>query len=281
VLVRALQRDPAARYESAEAFGRALSALLPDPITARDAVTRFYQQIEALDRGTRAASGTPRSASPSQPSMSPSRAHDSPPFSVGGIATVVAGAMISLTLLGAIGVVGLLALSNAAIQPRDPVGGPPVAAGTPGLPEVEPTALVVPSDEPAGPAGEGAPGERRPPPTSRRPPVGSVTPPSAPDPVPVVIVTPVPVPSPAPSAPVPPVVASGEAGSLFVDSKQPAEVYVAGQYVSAAPARKDLPPGRYAVSIVAADGRRRSFEVEIEAGGKVKKVWDFDRMEWR
>ena len=36
-----------------------------------------------------------------------------------------------------------------------------------------------------------------------------------------------------------------------------------------------------AVSIVAADGRRRSFEVEIEPGGKVKKVWDFDRMEWR
>lgn len=51
VLVRALQRDPAARYASAADFGRALSALLPDPITARDEVTRFYRQIAALEQG--------------------------------------------------------------------------------------------------------------------------------------------------------------------------------------------------------------------------------------
>lgn len=51
VLVRALQRDPAARYASAAEFGRALSALLPDPITARDEVVRFFSAIEALDQG--------------------------------------------------------------------------------------------------------------------------------------------------------------------------------------------------------------------------------------
>ncbi|TVQ92229.1 MAG: hypothetical protein EA397_07675 [Deltaproteobacteria bacterium] len=51
VLVRALQRDPAARYASAADFGRALSSLLPDPITARDEVVRFYKVIDALDQG--------------------------------------------------------------------------------------------------------------------------------------------------------------------------------------------------------------------------------------
>jgi tRNA A-37 threonylcarbamoyl transferase component Bud32 len=51
VLVRGLQRDPAARYASAADFGRALSALLPDPITARDEVVRFYRVIDAIEQG--------------------------------------------------------------------------------------------------------------------------------------------------------------------------------------------------------------------------------------
>ena len=51
VLVRALQRDPKARYPSAHDFGRALSSLLPDPITARDEVTRFFRVVNALHEG--------------------------------------------------------------------------------------------------------------------------------------------------------------------------------------------------------------------------------------
>ena len=48
VLVRALQRDPAARFPSAEAMGRALSGLLTDPVLARDEVVRFQQAVSAL-----------------------------------------------------------------------------------------------------------------------------------------------------------------------------------------------------------------------------------------
>jgi len=51
VLVRGLQRDPVARYASAADFGRALSSLLPDPITARDEVVRFYRVVEAIEQG--------------------------------------------------------------------------------------------------------------------------------------------------------------------------------------------------------------------------------------
>jgi hypothetical protein len=79
----------------------------------------------------------------------------------------------------------------------------------------------------------------------------------------------------APAAP------DGALGTLIVDSKQPAEVYIAGQFVDQAPVKKDLPVGRYAVSLVAADGRRRTFDVDIEADQKIRKVWDFDKMEWR
>ena len=59
VLIRALQRDPKARYHSAEDFGRALSALLPDPITARDEVVRFFEKVQALEEGRRRSNGAP------------------------------------------------------------------------------------------------------------------------------------------------------------------------------------------------------------------------------
>ncbi|HMV70408.1 MAG TPA: serine/threonine-protein kinase [Myxococcota bacterium] len=55
VLVRALQRDPSARYATAGEFGRALSELLPDPITAREETVRFYQRITDLHQRERAA----------------------------------------------------------------------------------------------------------------------------------------------------------------------------------------------------------------------------------
>jgi hypothetical protein len=66
-----------------------------------------------------------------------------------------------------------------------------------------------------------------------------------------------------------------------VDARQPAEIYIAGQFVQRAPLRQQMPPGRYAINVVAEDGRRRMFEVDIESGKRVKRVWDFDRQEWR
>lgn len=49
ILVRALQRDPAARFASAAEMGRALGALLSDPVTAREGVERFQAEMAQLD----------------------------------------------------------------------------------------------------------------------------------------------------------------------------------------------------------------------------------------
>ena len=48
-LVRALQRDPAARFRTAEAMGRALGGLVPDPMAARDELVRFVAELRRLD----------------------------------------------------------------------------------------------------------------------------------------------------------------------------------------------------------------------------------------
>lgn len=71
VLVRALQRDPAARFSSASAMGRALSGLVTDPVTARDRLVRFQKDLVA-----RAAHGVvdPRRGGRTASTMSPTGA---------------------------------------------------------------------------------------------------------------------------------------------------------------------------------------------------------------
>jgi hypothetical protein len=64
ILVRALQRDPDARYPTAHAMGKALTALLPDPVQAREHLLRFQAQMVGLaDGGAGPARERPRSAS--------------------------------------------------------------------------------------------------------------------------------------------------------------------------------------------------------------------------
>ena len=43
----------------------------------------------------------------------------------------------------------------------------------------------------------------------------------------------------------------------------------------------EFPAGSHVVTIQALDGRRKTFEVDLEAGDEIRKVWDFDRGEWR
>ncbi len=64
ILVRALQRDPEARFPTAHAMGKALTALVPDPVVAREHLLRFQAQMVALaDGGAGPARERPRSAS--------------------------------------------------------------------------------------------------------------------------------------------------------------------------------------------------------------------------
>lgn len=262
VLVRALQRDPAARFEDAASFGRALSALLTDPITARDEVVRLYGKLDALDRGSRL---PPQRPAGGEAVGRPDNAESGgPPLSLAGAAPFVGGAAIALVLAAAV-VVG-------AVSALDERG----AAGANASPD--PAALAsaerpaVPMCEPSGPAGDGAPGEqvRCASPTERPPPLDS----------PSVDVragraaAAVPEPTDEPAS------TEGK-GVLHLEARQPAEVYVDGRFVATTPFDEALPPGRHTINLVASDGRRHAFEVEVQVDERIDKVWDFDRVDWR
>ncbi|MEQ1503242.1 MAG: protein kinase [Myxococcota bacterium] len=312
VLVRALQRDPAARFETAAAFGRALSALLPDPITARDEVVKFWERLDALDRGARL---SPRSRAPASPDATPaSPVAESAVWTWAGVATFVAGVVLSLGGLAAVLVAGL---SN--VPRARPAGGPGGAAAE--IVRAVPASAAairdrsVPVDEPAGPNGDGAPGEaprgeRAPPPDTVAPgpiplgdrpglastaPIGdgagpeSLAEPGGPAATSIQVREPgssarVEV-EPGVQAGVEPSVEAGSAtgatGTLVIDARQEAEVYLDGRFVSMAPFVLEAAPGGHTVSIVAKDGRRHTFEVELAADARIERTWDFDRMDWR
>ncbi|MCB9684474.1 MAG: protein kinase [Alphaproteobacteria bacterium] len=308
VLVRALQRDPAARYESAEAFGRALSALLPDPITARDELVRFAADIEAMDKPR------PRAIATDEAPSEPVRKRRPLPPAVGNALSVGVGALVSFTLLLGLGVGTLSLLQDPSRDvvlegevPATAMAAVPPAEGAAPVPTTP--APLLAQDEPPGPAGVGAPGERRGVPLAR-PRIGTRRPPSssrraqhlaseaspsaaeeiaaAPvveEPVTIAVIRPKPPPtepSAQPVAPVAPVVEEPrDPGTVMVGSRQAAEVWVDGSFVAQAPVEQLLPAGRHEIVLVAADGRRRAFDVEVQPGGRVKRVWDFDRMEWR
>ncbi|MCA9489169.1 MAG: protein kinase [Myxococcales bacterium] len=307
VLVRALQRDPAARYESAEAFGRALSALLPDPITARDELVRFAADLEAMDKPR------PRAVAADEAPSEPVRKRRPLPPAVGNALSVGVGALVSFTLLLGLGVGTLSLLQDPArhVVLEGDVPATAMAATSPaseGATAPVDTAPPLAQDEPPGPAGVGAPGERRGTPLARprngtrRPPSSSrraqraasaATPeaevpvalPAVEEPVTIAVIRPKPPPTERVEQPVAAPVAVPEEprdpGTVMLGSRQAAEVWVDGSFVAQAPVEQLLPAGRHEIVLVAADGRRRAFDVEIEPGGRVKRVWDFDRMEWR
>jgi len=288
VLLRALQRDPEARYVNAAEFGRSLSALLPDPITARDEVVSFYRLVAALNEGVpveqAAKSADFRSeVSPSQGSLAASFHNTHPTPSVPWwIVAAVAGLAL---------VVVMLLVTILVLQSRDLVG-PGSEVEEPRVADVlgEETVERRAAEEPAGPAGQDAPGEERPPPLATRgtaeerpAPVRTVLPPvgesaataSGVERAPrVVVIRKKPEPDPARVA--------LEPGLITIGAKQEAEVYVDGSYVRRVPVvRREFPPGPHVVTIQALDGRRKTFEIELESGEEIRKVWDFDRGEWR
>jgi serine/threonine protein kinase len=251
ILVRALQRDPAARFEDAATFGRALAGLLPDPITVRDEIIRLHSRLDALDRGSRVPPKRPGAGAAGKP-QAPSPP-ELPPLSPASLATVGAGAVLALAALAGLVLVALgPAPGTASTPPRSRAAGH--AAGA-----VE--ARVVPREEPGGPAAQ------RVAPTVgprvdaeearvRAQAVHGATQSAAPSP-------------------------EAALGSLQLESREPAEVYVDGQYVSTTPTRRVLPPGIHTVTLVAADGRSKVFDVEVVADQVTRKVWDSERMELR
>jgi serine/threonine protein kinase len=312
VLLRALQPDAAGRYPSAADMSRDLSMLLPDPITARDEVVRFYQRLDALDHGKPlpAQSGArpvTASSAGSQASFSQAGSQVEPApmslFSIGITAAGIGAVVVGLVALAFVGVVGWQLMQ----QSEDPTMAD-------ALPEAPPPLAA---DEPGGPAAEGAPGEQKPPPTalrgqdspkSSRPPpsatvpapsgsvVGSAaaatpTEPPPPEEAKVIIVrrtqeTPAeaaPAPEPVKEAAPPPPPEPVGYGTVTISAAQPGfEVWIDGKLVKKGPVTNHkLPAGKHRVILYAADGEDMPFEVDVPVDGTVRKIYDFERHEFR
>jgi tRNA A-37 threonylcarbamoyl transferase component Bud32 len=318
VLVRGLQRDPAARYATAADFGRALSALLPDPITARDEVVRFYKVVEALDQGRVPPAGIgPVSrlpipgpgvaTSPTQGSLAAGAGPKPPRRSWLWVTLGAAG----LAVVGLSGVAIGLALWSAPPEPRgsavldlDAVGdlGPDFAI-RPLQERPPPTPMVRPVDpDPVEPAPVVAAVADRP---DRRP--SPAPPPPEPVEAPVAVQVdrrvpeiievsepdapkaeqqPAPEPVAAPEPPKPVAVGTG----WVTLSAQPYglayDVFIDGKLVdkggpTAPVVRYELPAGPHFVTISSATGGRKQFQIDLTDQEHVRRVWDFERNAWR
>lgn len=353
VLVRALQRDPVARYATAADLGRALSALLPDPITARDSVVRFYKAVEGLEQGRQPSpvahveSGKERLILPGPGAMSgPSQASivaepdtgsgRSGAFPWGWLIT---GAAVSVVLAlagvglgvywagageaddGRIRVLDMDALGD--LGELDPA---PRASGQ----DAPPSDVEVPAeglDVRPPPDSVPDPGPSRPPPTDTVAAPMELAP-SAPsegeqasdgEPEPVEVTAPEPVEEPvvvridrrAPEVRIVEVEPAGEgdgtAEATPADPPEAAEpvavghgwitlaaqpygidydVFIDGKLVPKPGPRSplvkyELPAGEHFITISAAGGGRKQFEVTVAGDQHVRKVWDFERNQWR
>jgi hypothetical protein len=83
-------------------------------------------------------------------------------------------------------------------------------------------------------------------------------------------------PPPPPPAPV------GPPGWVTLATQPAAEVYVDGQYLRTVPVvRYELTPGIHTITFVAPDGRTKTFDLEVTSDKEVRRLWDFDRAEFR
>ena len=311
VLVRALQRDPAARHESAAEFGRALSALLPDPITARDEVISFLSTVQDHDRGLEAAPGafsTRHSGGPHTEAYTSIVAVEEGEeaervrpwvvvlFMLGLFGLVAAGAVVGPMVVGPTKDGAGIVLSSDAVdgealkqfgQGADPGG------------EADPEVVITPPKPQ-----KSAPKSKRNVPSQsvganeveRDRPVRITPDAPVPEEAPVVVTvdrrTPV-VEEPPPEEEVP-LAEVAEPVALGVGwvsiSAQPYEtnydVFIDGKLVqksgSNAPViRFEVEEGEHFVTISATGGRQKQFKVTVEPDQHVKKTWDFDRNSWR
>lgn len=297
VLMRALQRDPAARFSSAATMGRALAALIPDPMRAREELVAFHATMAGL---TEPGSSLPQR--PRRPSAASSSTLQAPPTApTNGLPILIGdrhgllpppsapepaaprGSWFNALLLVGF---GLLALSIVGFTAwRLVVSATPAVDATGGVAavaDVRPPAAEAPVEAAA--------------PSDVAPPTAPA--PAAPEaaPAPVAPVAPRPArqsqPVPEPAAPAPtaasalpassaPVQVAAGQGLLSVGSIPKAQVVVDGRFLRYSPVtRHELSAGSHMVTLIAEDGRRTAFKVDVPDGAEVRKVWNFDQGAW-
>jgi len=292
VLIRALQRDPAARFGSAASFGRALAGLVGDPLLAHEGLVQFAADLRAQEGSVQAgAQERVRSVSTIGPSGVPVTA--GLPVRVGDAhgprverkraAPARAPGLLWAGAIGAFTLAALVIMSFAAFQLfRSANVAPPPAAAPPDL-----SALAAPS--PASPSATAArPPRPASPPSASQPVAPAPAPPAAPE----AVVTAAAPEAPAPTAPEritprtattsPPASApTSGTGFLSVGSEPSAQVLVDGTFVRETPMlRYELPAGGHTVKLIAPGFEAKTFKVTVNGGAEARKIWNFETAAW-
>ncbi len=294
VLRRALARHPSDRFATARDFGQALAALLPDPISAGRQTRQFHKfvdeqrlhlkhQVGSGPSSIRSKGKGAAKAAPLESTRSRRRG-----ASRWGARAALGMMVASFLVLGFVvwdsfgreddpeAIAEVHPLQAPEVEPLAPAAqaAPPEVPAAP--PVVEAAAAAEPAPE-AAQVAEAVPVVAPVEPT--RPVVQAV--PSRPAPVKSAEPVQAEALQPAPVAEPEPVAASPEAW-LVVYSVQPGEVYLDGKLLRP-PLSKgtQVTPGRHVVSIVEDEGRRYSFPVQVDAGYKVTRIYDFERNTWK
>jgi serine/threonine-protein kinase len=283
ILVRALQRDPMARYPSALDFSRALAELVPEPIVTRETLIEFQKKISNLE-ATRLQGGDVSRSHSTLSRVPSSKPYQSGiPVSVGNVHRPMSAAEIRpeerpkrkafkgkspgtvyLAIVGAAFCVLLFTVlqifsgdKEEVVDPEDillpieDVSPPTLAPVEPPLPEAvrlpprpEP-AIVVPAASPI-----------------RRTPVVETT---APDPIRTQVER----------EPV------ADVGLINISSWPKSRVYVDGVYLQDSPlSRHSLPTGSHEVRLITEGGRQHQFSIEVSKTRLVSRIWHFDSNTW-
>jgi hypothetical protein len=274
VLIRALQRDPRARFATAADFGRALADLLPDPITAREDARRFFVQVAELDEQEQ---GRPGRLVPHAPPAQTRTGAATLTVPVATTADEPRSTMLALVVAGILLVLVSVVLGFAI---ADATGGGADRAEVPATVVTPPAAqldgvrpMPMGSVEPMQVDAEGRPlGEAvEPEPVVDRVVVRG---PGMEPPVDEAVAA-------AASAPELPPAPVGEA-YLTLSAVQDADIYVDGELVLPPHGRRlSYPAGPHTLQFIARDGRSRSKQVVLAAGQEDTFRYDFDRLVWR
>ena len=316
VLVRALQRDPMARYTSAAAMSKALMAICEDPATAREETVKFYRTMAplalpgaipptapppeprpAVRARPEPALGLPvtvRAAETSTlPTLAPEVPRSAEPRAWAWWGPLVATAFLAL---GAIIVVftgwkvyndhmigrrrALEAASTApAVEPATPPAAAPAPSVQPPPPPSTPTVAPTPVSAPAPTVTPVSPAAPAPAAPKTPTPAPAAPPPEAPALAPAAPVVPEPIapPPPAPAATAP-AAAPRQTGTVTIGADLRAKVSIDGAFVRFTPLfRYEIRPGTHTVLLQSDDGRTTSFQVEVVAGQDQRRVWSFER----
>ncbi|MEE2752070.1 MAG: serine/threonine-protein kinase [Myxococcota bacterium] len=304
VLMRALQRDPAARYPTAIGMGRSLARLIGDPVLIREKLVELQSTYSRLDKSRSPAPEPVRSQATLSRSPGSKPYQSGIPVSVGNAhrpmkpveidpgtrPTSGEGADLRNTInLAALGVsllilaFVLLHLFSTSDAPQEEASLLEVPAETIGQdsplePRTPATAAPVKSEPASSPAAQPEPPPTKaeaPKPTKRKKP----TPPKKPKPR--ADVTPTPVRS-SPPKPRPPEPVEMASGKVTISSLPRSRVSIDGVFLRYTPLLShEVPSGSHMVVLETDDDRRIQFRLDVKTGEEVRRIWDFEQGLWR